>query len=34
MRSEVKVTFPGAEPFRIDLTKSDAMSSDDARVVA
>jgi len=31
MRSEVKVTFPGAEPFRIDLTQSDAMSSDDAR---
>ena len=29
MRSEVKVTFPGAEPVRIDLT--DAMTSDDAR---
>jgi hypothetical protein len=31
MRSEVKVTFPGAEPVRIELTPSDAMSSEDAR---
>ena len=31
MRSEVKVTFPGAEPVRIEMTQSDAMSSEDAR---
>jgi hypothetical protein len=31
MRSEVKVTFPGAEPVRIDFTQADAMSSEDAR---
>ena len=31
MRSEVKVTFAGAEPVRIDLAQNDAMSSEDAR---
>jgi hypothetical protein len=31
MRSEVKVTFPGAEPVRIDLAQNESMSSEDAR---
>lgn len=31
MRSEVKVTFPGAEPVRIDFTQAEAMSSEQAR---
>lgn len=31
MRSEVKVTFPGAEPVRIDIAQADPMSSEDAR---
>lgn len=31
MRSEVKVTFPGSEPVRIEFTQADAMSSEDAR---
>jgi len=31
MRSEVKVTFPGADPVRIELASSEQMSSEDAR---
>ncbi|MDP3759620.1 MAG: hypothetical protein Q8R01_03750 [Ramlibacter sp.] len=31
MRSEVKVTFPGTEPVRIDLTQAEQMSSEEAR---
>lgn len=31
MRSEVKVTFSGAEPVRIDFTQTESMSSEEAR---